>query len=99
MIIRVVTYHSLPGKDVERWMKCCAVQLRCIKGMRHLEFVRSKYDPSQYGAVMHFKSIEDLDNYKKNESGLYQTLVRSIQETWMDRSKPVDEQVFEIMDI
>jgi hypothetical protein len=67
--------------------------------MRHLEFIRSKTNPSQYGAIMHFRTIEDLENYKSKESGTYQKLVRSIRETWMDNKKPVDEQVFEILDI
>ena len=99
MIIRLVTYHALNGKDVERWMQTSALELRCVKGMRHLEFIRSKTNPSQYGAIMQFKSIEDLENYKSKESGTYQKLVRSIRETWMDNTKPVDEQVFEILDI
>ena len=99
MIIRLVTYYALDGKDVERWMQTSALELRCVKGMRHLEFIRSKTNPSQYGAIMHFKTIEDLDNYKSKESGAYQTLVRSIRETWMDNTKPVNEQVFEILDI
>jgi hypothetical protein len=67
--------------------------------MRHLEFIRSKTNPSQYGAIMHFRTMEDLDQYKSKESGTYQTLVRSIRETWVDNTKPVDEQVFEILDI
>jgi hypothetical protein len=99
MIIRIVTYHALDDKDVERWMQTSALELRCVKGMRHLEFIRSKTNPSQYGAIMHFSSIEDLENYKSKESGTYQKLVRSIRETWMDNKKPVDEQVFEILDI
>ena len=99
MIIRLVTYHALADKDVERWMQTSAIELRCVKGMRHLEFVRSKTDSSQYGAIMHFKTIEDLDNYKSKESGTYQKLVRSIRETWMDNTKPGREQVFEILDI
>ena len=48
---------------------------------------------------MLFNSIEDLENYKNKESGTYQKLVRSIRETWMDNTKPVNEQVFEILDI
>ena len=99
MIIRLVTYHAIANKDVERWMQSNALQLRCVSGMRHLEFIHSKNDSSQYGAIMHFKTIEHLDKYKNNESGTYQTLVRSIRETWMDKSKPVNEHVFEILDI
>ena len=99
MIIRLVTYYAIDGKDVERWMQTSASELRCVKGMRHLEFIRSKTNPSQYGAIMHFRTMEDLDNYKSKESGTYQTLVRSIRETWMDNTKPVNEQVFEILDI
>jgi len=67
--------------------------------MRHLEFIRSKTNSSQHGAIMHFRTIEVPDNYKSKESGTYQTLVRSIRETWMDNTKPVNEQVFEILDI
>ena len=37
MIIRLVTYHALDGKDVERWMQTSALELRYVKGMRHLE--------------------------------------------------------------
>ena len=48
---------------------------------------------------MHYVTIEDLDNYKIKESGTYQKLVRSVRETWMDNTKPVNEQVFEILDI
>ena len=59
----------------------------------------SKTNSSPYGAIMHFRTMEDLDNYKSKESGIYQTLVRSIREIWMDNTKPVDEQVFEILDI
>ena len=99
MIIRMITYHALDGKDVERWMQTSASELRSVKGMRYLEFIRSKTNSSQYGAIMHFRTIEDLNKYKSMESGTYQTLVRSIRETWMDNTKPVDEQVFEILDI
>jgi len=51
MIIRLVTYHALYGKDVERWMQTSASELRSVKGMRHLEFIRSKTNSSQYGAT------------------------------------------------
>ena len=99
MIIRLVTYHALDGKDVELWMQTSALELRGVQGMRHLEFIRSKTNPSQYGAIMHFRTIEDLDNYKNKQSGTYQTLVRSMREKWMDKSESVDELVFEILDI
>ncbi len=99
MIIRLVTYHAIDGKDVERWMQTIALELRGVKGMRHLEFIRSKTNPSQYGAVMHFRTIEDLDNYKNKESVTYQKLVRSTREKWMDKTKPVNELVSEILDI
>jgi len=99
MIIRLVTYHALNGKDVERWMQTSASELRSVKGLRHLEFVRSTTNSSQYGAIMYFRTIEDLNNYKSKETGTYQTLVRSIRETWMDTTKPVNEQIFKILDI
>ena len=61
-----------------------------------MEFIHYKTNSFQYGAIMHFRTLEDLDNYKSKESGTYQTLVRSIRETWTDDTKPVNEQVFEI---
>ena len=99
MIIRVITYHSLPGKDVKRWMKGIASELRSVKGVRHVDFIQSQSDPLQYGWIMHFRTQEDLDYYKQTESGTYRNLVRSLSETWLDDSKPVNEQVFEILDI
>ncbi len=99
MIIRIITYHALPGKDVERWMQISASELRGVKGMRRVEFVRSQSDPTQYGAIMHFRNKATLDNYKENQAGTYQTLVRSLRESWLDESKPVTEQIFEVLDI
>ncbi len=99
MIIRVITYHALPGRDVERWMQTSASELRGVKGMRRVEFVRSQSDPSQYGAIMHFRNKANLYNYKEKETGTYQTLVRSLGETWSDESKPVTEHIFEVLDI
>ena len=99
MIIRVITYHALPGKDVKRWMQGIASELRSVKGVRHVEFIQSQTDPSQYGAIMQFRTRDDLDYYKQKETGIYQNLVRSLREAWLDESKPVNEQVFEILDI
>lgn len=94
MIIRVVTYHALQGKDVEKWMETSASQLRGVKGVRRVEFFRNQNDPSQYGAIMLFRNKADLDNYKEEQAGSYQNLVRSVWETWCDSSKPVTEQIF-----
>ena len=99
MIIRVITYHALPGKNVERWMQTSASELRGVKGMRRVEFVRSQSDPSLYGAILHFRDKANLDNYKEKETGTYQTLVRSLRESWLDEAKPVTEQIFEVLDI
>ena len=99
MIIRVVTYHALQGKDVEKWMETSASELRGVKGVRRIEFFRSQSDPSQYGAIMVFRKKADLDNYKEEQTGIYQNMVRSVRENWCDNSKPVTEQIFEILDI
>jgi heme-degrading monooxygenase HmoA len=99
MIIRVVKYHALRGKDVEKWMETSASDLRGVKGVRRAEFFRNQNDPSQYGAIILFRNKADLDNYKEEQAGTYQTLVRSVRETWCDNSKPVTEQIFEILDI
>jgi quinol monooxygenase YgiN len=97
MIIRMVTYHALPGKDAEGWARGIAPEVRSTPGLRHIDFVRSHSDPTQYGAVMHFRTKEDLDSYKT--TGAYQRLITSLRESWLDTSKPVSEQVFEVLDI
>lgn len=97
MIIRLVTYHALPGKDVEGWLKRIASELRGVSGVQTVEFVRSESDPSKWGALMSLKTKEDLDNYKT--TGPYQKVVQSLRETWLDESKPVNDQVFEVLDI
>jgi len=99
MVIRVVTYHALQGKDVVKWMETSASELRGVKGVRRVEFFQNQSDPSQYGAIMLFRKKADLDNYKEKQAGTYQNLVRSVRETWCDNSKPVTEQIFEILDI
>ena len=99
MIIRVVTYHALQGKDVEKWMETSASELRGTNGLRRVEFFRDHSDPSQYGAIMLFRNKADLDNYKEGQAGPYQSLVRSVRETWCDNSKPVIENIYEILDI
>jgi len=48
---------------------------------------------------MLFRNMADLDNYKEERAGTSQNLVRSVQETWCDNSKPVTEQIYEILDI
>ena len=99
MIIRVVTYHAIQGKDAEKWMETSASELRGVKGVRRVEFIRNQSDPSQYGGIMVFRDQTDLDKYKEEQAGTYQTLVRQIRETWVDNSKPVTEQIYEILDI
>jgi len=99
MIARVVTYYALQGKDVEKWMETTASELRGVKGVRRVEFFRDLSDPSQYGAIMLFRDKADLDNYKEEQAGTYQNLVRKLRETWCDTSKPVTEEIYEILDI
>jgi hypothetical protein len=48
---------------------------------------------------MLFRNKADLDNYKEEQAGTYQNLVRSVRETWCDTSKPITEQIYEILDI
>jgi hypothetical protein len=99
MIIRVVTYHTTKGEDAKKWMETSATELRSVKGVRRVEFIQNQGDPSQYGGIMLFRDQADLDNYKEEQTGKYQTLVRQIRETWVDNSKPVTEQIYEILDI
>ncbi len=97
MIIRHITYHALPGKDVEGWLKSVASELRGLHGMREVLFIRSVGDPSLWGALMYFRSVDDLENYKT--SGAYKRLVESLSEAWLDESKPVSDHVYKIQDI
>ena len=97
MIIRVITYHALPGKDVEEWLKGIANELRGVSGMRQVIFIRSESEPSLWGAMMYFRTHEDLEDYKA--TGPYKRLVQSLRETWLDESKPVTDHIFEIQDI
>ncbi|MDJ0811260.1 MAG: hypothetical protein QNJ01_14255 [Desulfobacterales bacterium] len=99
MFMRVVTYHALPGKKVEKWMETSASELRGVNGVRRAEFFRNSSDESQYGAIILFRNKADLYKYKEEQAGTYQKLVRSVRETWCDNSKPVTEQIYEILDI
>jgi hypothetical protein len=65
MIIRVVTYHAIQGKDVEKWMETSASELRGVRGVRRVEFFRNHSDPSEYGAIMLFRNTADLDHYQR----------------------------------
>ncbi len=49
------------------------------------------------GALMYFRSVDDLENYKT--SGAYKKLVESLSEAWLDESKPVSDHVYKIQDI
>jgi hypothetical protein len=62
-----------------------ATELRSVKGVRRVEFILNQGDPSQYGGIMLFRDQADLDNYKEEQTGKYQTLVRQIRETWVDQ--------------
>ena len=97
MIIRHITYHALPGKDVDGWLKSIASELRGVKGMREVLFIRSEGDSSLWGALMYFRSADDFENYKT--SGPYKKLVESLRKAWLDESKPVSDQIYKIQDI
>jgi len=66
-----------------------------VSGVRHVTFVRSTDDPSIWGAIMRFRTMEDLQAYKA--TGPYKRLVQSLRETWLDESKPVTKNVFKVL--
>ena len=96
MIIRLIAYHARPGTDVVAWAREHAAEMRGVPGMRKVEFFHSVDDPSQWGATMHFRTSEDLKTYKA--TGAYKGLVESLTKAFLDRTKPVHEQLFEVID-
>lgn len=95
VIIRVVAYHALPDRDVIAWMKEIASTLRGEEGLRQVEFMRSTNDPSLWGAVEHYGSMEDLEGYYSRREERYKIM----QDTWVDKSKPIHEHIYELLDI
>jgi hypothetical protein len=65
--------------------------------LRHVEFVRSIDDPSGWGAVFHFTTLDDLDAYKT--TGAYKQFVKSLTDAFLDPSKPVYEHIFDLIDV
>jgi len=96
MIVRLIIYHALPDKDVDAWMRDHATEIRGVPGLRKMEFCRSVSDPSQFGALLHFRTKEDLDAYKT--TGAYQKLIPSLRPL-LDESKPPIEMIMEVLDI
>jgi len=95
LIIRVIAYHALPDRDVIAWMKRIAPVLRGEEGLRQVEFTRSTSDPSLWGAVEHYGSMEDLEAYYLRREKRY----KEMQDTWVDTSKSVHEYIYELLDI
>ena len=96
MIIRLIAYHARSGTDVVAWAREHAAEIRGVPGMRKVEFVHSIDDPSLWGATMHFRTNEDLKIYKT--TGAYKGLVESLTKAFLDKTKPVNEQLFEVID-
>ena len=97
MIIRVISYHARPDTDPEGWLQEVASEVRGASGMRLATFMQSRSDPSLWGAIMRFGSIEDLEAYKA--TGPYKSLVESLRESWLDESKPVTDMVYDVLDV
>lgn len=95
LIIRVVAYHALPDRDVMAWMKRNAPVLRGEEGLRQVELMRSTTDPSLWGAVEHYGSMEDLEAYYLRREKRY----KEMHDTWVDTSKPIHEHIYELLDI
>jgi quinol monooxygenase YgiN len=96
MIIRKITYMAKPGKDILEWIKNNSQAMRAVKGMRKVEFIRSKNEPDEWGALMYFHKQKYLDKYK--ESGPYKDLVKSLSE-YADMTKPIKDEVFEYLEV
>ena len=97
MIIRVILYHARPDSDPVAWIKEHAAEIRGVPGMRKADFFRSIDDPSQWGAVMYFRTKKDMETYKT--TGAYKNLIPSLTEAFLDKTKPVHEQLYEVIDV
>jgi len=95
LIIRHIAYHAKPDRDVTAWMKRIAPVLRGEEGLRQVEFMRSTSDPSIWGAVEHYGSMEELEAYYRRREERYNEMV----DTWVDTSKPIYEHIYELLDI
>jgi hypothetical protein len=65
--------------------------------MQRVEFIHSKDNPSLWGALMYFNSMDDLTQYETSKA--YQSLLQSLTEAFLDPNKPVIDGVFEIIDV
>jgi quinol monooxygenase YgiN len=96
MIVRRITYTAKPGTDIIAWIKDNCQTMRAVKGMRKVDFVRSKDSPDDWGAFMYFNKMKDLEKYK--ETGPYKDLVKSLSEV-TDMTKPIKDELFECLEI
>ncbi len=96
MIIRIITYYAQPDKDVTSWVERHLSKAGDAPGVESVEFIRSISDPSQHGGIFRFRSREDLDRYKSSDA--YRELLESTRAEWLDLSKPVQEQIFELLE-
>lgn len=96
VIIRVIAYHARPDRDVIAWMKqVAAPALRKKEGLKQVEFMRSTSDPSIWGAVEHYGSMEELEAYYQRRKERYNEMI----DTWVDTSKPIYEHIYKLLDI
>jgi hypothetical protein len=97
MIIRLVLYHARSDSDPLAWVEEHGDEIRGFPGIRRVDFVQSKEDPSRWGATMHFSSKAELEVYK--ESMLFKRILESLTEEVVDSAKPVYEHLFELVDV
>jgi quinol monooxygenase YgiN len=96
MIIRKITYTSKPDKNMMEWIENNCQNLRAVKGMRKVEFIRGKENTETWGALMYFHNQDYLDTYKK--SGPYKDLVKSLSE-YADMNKPIKDEVYDYIEV
>jgi hypothetical protein len=97
MIVRRISYSRRSGTDWVGWLKANASAMRGVTGMRKVAFLQSVSNPEETTAMMYFDSQQALDNYKASKT--YQDLVKSLTTELLDTSKPVTEEIFNVIDI
>ncbi|MFQ5690875.1 MAG: hypothetical protein ACE5HQ_11445 [Gemmatimonadota bacterium] len=96
MIVRVVTYPAEPLDTAKEWTREHGPEVRGAPGVREAYFI-SREQPAQIGAIQLFDSRADLRRY--TEGDVYQRLYRSLRDRLGPETRPLTEEVYEVIEV